>query len=94
MRLKDHKNISKHLKVTSYDQTVQMSDSRPLHVIDQTVQMFDWNAPLQVIDQNAQMSENNPPLQVMGQTVLMSEKIPTPKTEVGKNLNSKQVLIP
>ena len=42
-----------------------MSRNITLHVIDQTVQMFESHTPVQVIDQTAQMFESNPPVQVV-----------------------------
>ena len=65
--------ISASIQNTSYDQTVQMSRNITLHVIDQTVQMFESHTPVQVIDQTAQMSKSNPVVQVMDQTVQMLE---------------------
>ena len=77
--------ISASIQNTSYDQTVQMSRNITLHVIDQTVQMFEShtpvqvtdqtasNPPVQVVDQTAQMSKSNPVVQVMDQTVQMLE---------------------
>ena len=68
--------ISASIQNTSYDQTVQMSRNITLHVIDQTVQMFESHTPVQVIDQTAQMLESNPPVQVVDQTAQMSKSNP------------------
>ena len=68
--------ISASIQNTSYDQTVQMSRNITLHVIDQTLQMFESHTPVQVIDQTAQILESNPPVQVVDQTAQMSKSNP------------------
>ena len=60
----------------SYDQTVQMSRNITLHVIDQTVKMFESHTPVQIIDNTAQILESYPPVQVVDQTAQMSKSNP------------------